>query len=299
MTSYYLGIDGGGSTLRMVLTDSALNVLATLHEPQSANPTSIGDDAARVRLQTAIQQVLQGYDVHQVRACGAGISGTSQRLDWVHSILAEVLPYTRIFATSDVEIALVGAQAQRQGVLALAGTGSVVYGVNAQGQACMVGGWGYLLGDEGSGFWLGRQALSYLTQCADSGQWTTSAQSLLDSLDVADPRQMTRWLYHDFSTQKVARLAPQVLAWAQAGEAWAQALVQQGALALAHQVQQVVQRLALQPVQVALAGGLLEHPTPLRQAFQHAMHQAGYAVLESPAYTPVLGAALFAKLNSI
>jgi N-acetylglucosamine kinase-like BadF-type ATPase len=303
----YIGIDGGGSTLRVAVTDSQMQVLRLIHDPRSANPTSIGDEPARQRLQQALIDALQGYDLSQIRACGAGISGTAQRLDWVRQVLGEVLPNITIVAVSDVEIALVGAHGKREGILVLAGTGSVVYGISSRdsradpptrpSQTCMVGGWGYVLGDEGSGFWLGQQALKHIGRCADEGELTSSAQHLLSSVGVAHPRQISAWLYQDFSSQKVAGLAPQVLALAQAGDSWALALIHEGAQHLARQAQQVIERLALiQPI-VALAGGLLENPTPLRTALEKYLTQAGYAVLESPVYTPVIGAALLAKLT--
>ena len=79
-----------------------------------------------------------------------------------------MLPAAQIALSSDVEIALVGALGQRLGIVVLAGTGSAAYGVNRAGDALLVGGWGYLLGDEGSGYWIGAEALRLLARASGS-----------------------------------------------------------------------------------------------------------------------------------
>src|SRR6185295_15071152 len=100
---------------------------------------------------------------------GVGIAGASviHSEDWLREVFSTIMPGVPFVPSSDLEIALVGALGERRGVLVLAGTGSAGFGINLAGQSLQVGGWGYLLGDEGSSYWIGMQALQMLTRLAD------------------------------------------------------------------------------------------------------------------------------------
>lgn len=162
--SYYLGIDGGGSNLRVALVGESLNPIVEARRG-SVNPNVVGFDEAKALIQSAVNEVMvAGAPLSGV---GIGIAGASLAQDWMRGVITEVLPDVPVTTALDVEIALVGALGAHEGVLVLAGTGSVAFGVNGQGQTAQAGGWGYLLGDEGSGYWLGMQAIRALTQWSD------------------------------------------------------------------------------------------------------------------------------------
>ena len=154
--SYYLGIDGGGSNLRVALVGESLSPIVEARRG-TVNPNVVGFDEAKALIQSAVEEVMIAGA--PLRAVGIGIAGASLAHDWMRSVITEVLPDVPVTTALDVEIALVGALGAHEGVLVLAGTGSVAFGVNAAGQTAQAGGWGYLLGDEGSGYWLGVQAL--------------------------------------------------------------------------------------------------------------------------------------------
>ncbi|MGB1288109.1 MAG: BadF/BadG/BcrA/BcrD ATPase family protein, partial [Aggregatilineales bacterium] len=140
---YFMGIDGGGSTLRVVITDADLYPVVEI-KAESANPSSIGQAVATERIQSAMQQALQtaSLKASQIQGVAAGIAGTSTSAfdDWFQDTLTQVLPDAQITRSSDVEIALVGATGREFGLMALAGTGSVAYGINAAGDRLQMGG---------------------------------------------------------------------------------------------------------------------------------------------------------------
>lgn len=137
----FMGIDGGGSNLRVVIVDERMNELA-LQRSTTANPSVIGFDTSKTLIQQTIREALSQANMDTVDAVGIGIAGAAatRSQDWLESLVLEVLPETHIVASSDAEIALVGALGQRHGILILAGTGNIAYGVNTKGESAYLGG---------------------------------------------------------------------------------------------------------------------------------------------------------------
>jgi N-acetylglucosamine kinase-like BadF-type ATPase len=298
--TYFMGIDGGGSSLRVVIVDAALNVLAEAHG-ETVNPSVVGHVVAAERVQAAIREALAqvGCDARAVSAVGAGIAGAAPEhsAEWLQATLSAALPGVPQALASDVEIALVGAHGARLGILVLSGTGSCAYGVNAAGESLLVGGWGYLIGDEGSGYWIGRQALKCVAQIADQRRQDEPSRAfkaqVLDFLEIRTPRQMIQWVYREGApAPRVATLAPLVLALAQDANSHAQRIVTLGALRLVDYVQQLREQLRVDGP-IAFAGGLLEKSGYYRQML------ADYLQIDVPTtrYPPVIGAALLARLT--
>ncbi len=295
----YVGIDGGGTSLRVVVVDAELGVLAEAHG-ETVNPSVVGHALAAQRIQAAVQAALLQADVppRAVAAVGAGIAGAAPEhsADWLQATLSAALPDVPQALASDVEAALVGAHGARLGLLVLSGTGSCAYGINAAGESALVGGWGYLIGDEGSGCWIGRQALKCVAQIADQRRQDEPSRALkeqvLDFLEIRTPRQMLQWVYRDGApAPRVATLAPLVLALAQAGNAHAQRIVMQGALRLVDHVHQLRDQLHINGP-IGFAGGLLEKSAYYRQVLADSLQ----IDVPTPRYPPVIGAALLAKM---
>jgi len=301
--SIYLGIDGGGTRLRVTLCDNHLAVIQQ-REYGSANPGSIGREAARTLIHTAIRETLNDARVtsSSISAAGVGIAGISAEHSaiWLETILCEVLPDSLIALSSDVEIALVGAHGQRRGVLVLAGTGSAVYGVNTSGQAVMVGGWGYLLGDEGSGYWIGLQALRLFTRASDRWELTEQEsssrlpQKIIEQLQLGSPKELIGWIYGEpsLAASRIAGLAPLVLTEADAGDNYAQAILQEGAGHLASMTQTAISSLHEPDLPVAFAGGILAGENILSRSLCAELKLKSLPTAQFP---PVIGAVILAK----
>jgi glucosamine kinase len=297
----YVGIDGGGSSLRVVVVDAALNVLAETRRG-TANPNTTGHDTAAALIQDAIREalILAGKNRVDVAGAGIGIAGASNvhSADWLREVVSAALPGAHSVPSSDNEIALVGAQGERYGVLLLAGTGSVGYGVNRAGESVRVGGWGYLLGDEGSGYWIGAQALRCFTRHADGRESAPSrlVERIAQALDLGTPWAVIAWMYGDPTprVRDVAALAPLVLEEAAAGDSQAAQIIETAAQDLAEMHRAIVTQLSMDSPPVAFAGGLLEKSNPLSDRLCALLNLPAHPV---PKYPPAVGAALLAKLT--
>ena len=215
----FMGIDGGGTKLRIAVTDADLRSLASI-ESSAANPSVIGHDKARAHIRHEVAHALRQARLQpqDIAAAAIGIAGASNLHSeaWLLETVTPALPGALIVPSSDLEIALVGSLGQRQGILLLAGTGSAVYGVAPGGQRLQIGGWGYLLGDEGSGYWIGSQLLRHIIARHDRGASSEEdalTRACMDVLGLTDPRELIAWLYRskEAPATRVAGLAELVL----------------------------------------------------------------------------------------
>lgn len=296
--TYTMGIDGGGSAVRVVIVTPELRVLAEYMGPP-VNPSVVGREESASRIQAAMRETLHqaGLAPEQIAGVGMGVAGAAKHhpwaAAWMRDLAAGVIPQAVVVPSADYEIALVGAHGQRRGVLLLAGTGSLAYGVNGAGESALVGGSGYLLGDEGSGYWLGAQGLRAAVRMADGrGRNTLLYDALMDSLGLSGPLALMAWMYGEGPrVREVARLAPLVLDCAAQGDAVARGIVENGARELALAARAVRQRLGLYGEAPAFAGSLLTTANGLSALVCDLL---GLDAIPVPKCPPVMGAALLA-----
>lgn len=162
----FLGIDGGGSKTTFLLEDNEGHELARF-ETGPSNWLSSGPDTTRESLTNGIQRLPSPPDV----VCGgfAG-AGRPEAVEFYQSCLSHLLPHAKVFVETDVFITYVGAIGAGPGVLLIAGTGSIALARRLDGNMIRVGGWGSMFGDEGSGFWIGREAIRTALRANDAGE---------------------------------------------------------------------------------------------------------------------------------
>jgi glucosamine kinase len=293
LMAYVIGIDGGGSNVRVVVATPAMQIVGQA-SGSSANPNSAGREAAAAALQSTIHAALAdaGLTVGDISAAAAGVAGalTTPTHNWLSETLSPVLPDMPLLLSSDAEIALMGAHGERRGVLVLSGTGSAIYGVNAAGETAVAGGWGYLLGDEGSGYWIALQALQAVANAADGLIPSTRlSQIIFDKLTISDARQMVNWLYGQFSVKLVASLAPLILA--TEDDPAVQQIIERGAAELAARTRVIMHRLNMPDAPIAFAGGLLGESNLLSRRLCEMLDLTALPVSK---YSPVMGAVILA-----
>jgi len=299
--NYWTGIDGGGSSLRVVIVDDDLQIVAQVNS-KAANPSSIGHALAAERIRTTTQQALLRANQPPIAGIGMGIAGAdaAHSLVWGEQVLASILPNVPAIVASDYEIALVGARGVQHGALLLSGTGSIAFGINTAGKQHRAGGWGYLLGDEGSGFWLGLEALKIVSRLADGRvshpDIPPFCDAVLQTLGLSSWRDGVGWLYHQpgIDVPAVAKIAPLVLEWAHDENASAREIVVRGAHHLVELAHTVLRKLNMDKDTLAFAGGLLSHRNVLSNTVVDLLNLAQYPVTK---YSPAVGAALLAKLK--
>ena len=305
----FMGIDGGGSKLRIVIVNADLRPLCSIVS-KAVNPNTVGRGTAQAVIRRGIADALDqaGVQPRDIAALAIGIAGASNlhSEDWLIETVRPALPETLLMPSSDLEIALVGALGRQHGILLLAGTGSAVYGCAQDGQRLQVGGWGYLLGDDGSGYWLGLQLLRRVTAQFDeslSSQDDALTRICLNALELETPRDLIAWLYRADETppKRIANLAELVLKLAandirapDSSGKWAKDVVDAAAEHLARQVNLMRSRLGWPGASVGFAGGLLDNDNLLSQRVSGKLGLPARPVAK---HSPVLGAALLAKMK--
>ena len=234
----------------------------------------------------------------------AGYSLKSRRADFL-AILAEEVSADCYDLVPDYEAAYWGASGGEPGVVVIAGTGSVAFGRNAQGETRKAGGLGYVLGDAGSGFALGRAALEIALKNLQSRHSENLSDAILASLGAASEEDVLTWLYQDFSPAKAASLAPILGKWAARKDETACELLREAAIAHRENVHQIRSRLLLSSeTPIYPLGGLWQIGAFFREQFacpswraskeeEWAVPPLRYPVTE-PEYDAARGAALFA-----
>ena len=292
-----IGIDGGGSTLRVGIYTENMECLH-LHElAETANPSVLGYSQAEELLRSSLTQTISdaGITSSKVHYVGAGMAGAAQNPDWLRNVLTSILSHAKITVAPDYEIALIGAHGKRYGMLVLSGTGSVAFGIDASGESAHSGGWGYLLDDGGSGYWLGLETLKSATRIADGREEETGLyEQTFAHLKISTPDELISWLYNpETKNQEIAQMAPIVLACAATGDLEALRIVEDGAEQLYQLYLSVIKRLKFGGTPVMFSGGLLSSDNLLRRLL---MQKIGLEKVPTPKYSPVEGAALMANL---
>ena len=304
MTNYVLGIDGGGSNTRALIMDQHGN-LCGLGESGPSNYQDVGTAVAQDNIQQAVTVARQaaGAPTEPFSAAFLGLAGIGSAPDRavVHQIARELdlAPGNKVGVDHDIRIALAGGLSGRPGIVLIAGTGSSCYGRNAASQHWRSGGWGPLISDEGSGYWLGVQAMRAAARAFDGRTEPTALLPLVQKqLELDDMNELLYRLYvQGMSRAEIAQLAPLVLETARAGDAIAQELICTGSAEMAETVLAVARHLGFseRECELALVGGLFQAGEvviePLRTAVVERVPRCSVALAECP---PVVGACLLA-----
>jgi glucosamine kinase len=221
-------------------------------------------------------------DVLVVGAAGAGRE--PERDELRTAIRSENLT-TSVMVTTDIEIALAAAFADGPGIVVSAGTGSVAVGRDRAGKQYRIGGYGWQMGDEGSGYAIGRASLGAVSRAVDGrSPHTALSERLLAATRSGDFDDLVRWAA-GASPAEVAALAPHVLAVAADGDPLAQGIADYAARELSQLAICLVPKMDIAPpVRVAITGGLLSPDQPLRRALLAKLREE--AVFQ-PTDTPV------------
>lgn len=220
-------------------------------------------------------------------AAGAEVIAAKQRL---HALLERLLHGSRVCVVHDSRLVLAAAGLD-SGIALIAGTGSVAYGRASDGREAQRGGWGWMLGDEGAGVWITREAARLVISRADSDSPLAElGDSLLAAADVADVRELVRNLHARREPKEWAELASVVFETA-GSDAGSREIIRRAGIELAKRAVEVRGALGIAGP-VVLAGGLLLHQARLEEAVRVALPHVECIRLEQP---PVEGAVRLAQ----
>ena len=273
--SFVLGVDGGGTktVAWLASTDGGELRVVGRGEAGSSNPQAAGWTTALDQVQCAIDRALlaAGAGRSRVRAAclalaGAGRESDRQRVEqWARSsgFSAQVL------VTHDALPVLAAGTPGGVGVAVISGTGSLAFGRNAAGQTATAGGWGYLIGDEGSGYAIARQALQAAARAWDGrGPQTALTDGLLAEMGITQPSELVHAVYGRAGSPLAGRAGAVAVAAADEGDPVACRIIDEAAAELAAMCSAVAKQLKFQPgpspLHLALAGGLLVNAATAR-----------------------------------
>lgn len=265
---HYLGIDAGGSTTICLLGDGTSTLARGTAGP--ANPSLVGVDGFRAAIVAAVEAANGDRPPAPIEMAWLGVAGSERPglREQLRAVAREALFAERVEISHDARLLLAAADLQH-GIGLVAGTGSSVYGRTDEGSELSLGGWGHLLGDEGSGYDIAVRALRAVSAAADGRGPRTQLEGILTQrLGVADAHDLRERCYPAPPVTEVAGLAEAVLSAADT-DSVAEAIVDSAAHDLATLVDVCAARLFGGPqvgaVPVVLAGGLLASGSPLHR----------------------------------
>ena len=299
---YVIGIDGGGTKTTAAVVGGDLG-LAGSATTGPANHRSVGMEAAGANIANAVHAALCSADVtlDKVRAICLCLAGFDTDFDLpVPQRAMRLLDYNGVtIMENDVVGAWAGATEASPGIVIIAGTGSTGLGMNAQGQLWRTDGWDYILGDFGSGYAIGYEAIRAAMKALDGRiPPTLLARALRDAYGVTDAESMRRLVDSTtFGKVEISSFARYVARAADAGDAAAQTILTHAGQELGGQAGAIIRQLRMEGdvFPVSTVGGVFKSAPWVTDPFRHTIMQlAPHATFRPPLHPPEVGAAVLA-----
>jgi N-acetylglucosamine kinase-like BadF-type ATPase len=296
-----LAVDGGQTSSKAIIARLNGEILGWgtgspcdhLHGPR-------GYERNRDAIHSAANSALNaaGSSSDEIALVGLGLTSApreSTALAKFRDMVQELCTPETIWVDSDFVSNLAGASGGEPGVVVIAGGGSIGYGVDDQGNEAIAGGLGYLMGDEGSGWYIGLRAIQEAAKASDKrGPETALLPMVLDHYGISTIRQIIRVLYDaSFSREQVSTLTPKVIRIAAAGDAVATGIVTTAGVKLGEMALGAIRQLHTvdHSVQVYPTGGVFSAGAMVMDSFSGTIREGWPgATIQTPRYPPVIGA---------
>jgi len=300
---YLIGLDGGGTKTKCVITDFNLNPLYTCQGGPS-NFLLIGTQTVS---ETILSLILESTSYLKISlnqivsiligTTGAGRPSDAQKLrdDFLHYAESKGYFFNSFNVDSDARIALEGAFSGGPGSLLIAGTGSVIFGKDKNNQIHRVGGFGKLIGDEGSGSTLGRRGLNQIAKEFDGrGNKTILTEILKRDFGISDSSKLITEVYRN--NFDVALFAPKVIEAAQNGDGVAKKILEEESNELFLHVKSIYNMIGDETLKLCLIGGTIAMENFYSKMFRTKIEQyLSNIKIVSAENPPEIGAALMAR----
>jgi len=273
-TITYLGIDGGGTKTVCLLTAQDGTILGR-GEAGPSNYQNVGQEAAQAALHAAIERAYQaaGLPLRPAAVACLGLAGVDRPTDRavIEGIVTRLNLARRALIVNDAVIALASATQTGRGVVVIAGTGSIAFGINSRGQRRRAGGWGPLLGDEGSGYAIGAEALRRVVRAYDGiGVKTALTDAICAEWGLSNPQGLISVVYAiPTPRDRIAALGRVVFQVAEAGDPVARAILKQAGRGLGRTAGAVIRGLRMtdEAFELAAAGSIFKSGAIYLDAF--------------------------------
>ena len=269
---YFFGLDGGGTQSRLAVCDSTGTILKEVYGGTTNLYTGKSEQVA-LNLKALFTQVEQYFPFAGGCIGSAGLGREREKVLF-RDMLSTLLPTVPVYFCSDGEILLVGGLAGLEGYALISGTGSLALSRSSDGSLKRAGGYGYLLGDEGSAYWIAHQALMRSLRSLENRDLNTRMlPSLLEGCSLSKAEDLIAYVHHQAAKADIAKLAPLVTVFAKEGDLLANDILQCAAKELVALVV-AVQNPAIRAKELVLAGGVLEKDPIVRPLFEEALKKA-------------------------
>ena len=304
---YVLGIDGGGTKTTGLIADETGKTIAEAtvgaSNPNIVSPTELVNTFSKLKVQLEVKNREAFAKVDRLYA---GISGTGHpsAQKKIHDVLSDVMPSgVPITIDNDAIIALYSGTLGKPGIVQISGTGSITYGINHEGKRDRVGGWGHLIGEKGSGYGLGSDALEAVFAAHDQLGPSTLLEKMVPAFfDEQTPPDLIPLIYQATSPKEtIASLGRLVMKAADQDDAVATDILYQNGYFIGQCIKTLASKLFHQDtsIPVVLAGGLFNRVDLFQQAIEDGTEDYSSSIqLIKPEEPPVHGAVMAALMNN-
>lgn len=273
---YFIGIDGGGTNSRLLAVDLYGNVVGHVRGRTTnleSNPISTVMNNLNALIETFHQRHFTKYEDCAGLCFGTAGVDTKASLVTIEELLLQT-PFTcPTKVVNDALIALYANTFGQPGMMLLAGTGSIAYGVNALGREKRVGGYGYIVGDEGSAYWVVREAIRAALHAYDGiGPDTRLISDFTRALEFSEFEEIIDFVYRR-NKSDLARLSYVVAQAQEDGDQVANRIYSEALRYLAQSVDMLVKALGEEPMPLYLGGGFMMNSRYLQQGLAQRMKQ--------------------------
>jgi len=296
---YYIGIDAGGTTWDAVLCGDDNKIIAGnsfegLNLRTVSNPIKVA-----LKLQQAIKDVsdqcgLLSSQISLTTLAGAGAGDASLRKS-IEDACREVIPQNRVKVVTDADAALEGAFDGGAGIIVIAGTGSIAFGRDGEGNFARSGGYGYLFGDEGSGFWIGKQAMQICLDAYYKGDDIPLAGYIRSKFKIRTINEILSNIYASANpVAKTAEIAPVVFEAAESGDEVAKSIIIKAGEEIGQLVKDTADKLKFpDKIRYCLMGGLSSRLGILHEYISSRLYDNFESV--TPLHPPAVGAVMLGR----
>lgn len=258
---YYLGVDGGGTRTTAVVADANGNIIAKA-DGKSINYNSIGLPRAKENMSEIIRWLLDACDIGWFHTAFIGMSAISERAneEETKAFAENIIPADKVIMDSDVYIALMGLDSSNECAVVISGTGSMAAGRTKDGTIIHTGGWGYILGDEGSSYHIALDALKAAIRGYEKSAPETKLTKIVkDYFNIDDYLELIDIFYNPpMERSAIAKLTPKVFECAENGDEVSNQILLENAKQLAKTTSALLINLPLCKT-LGTWGGVFEH----------------------------------------
>lgn len=285
---FFLGVDGGGSkTTAVVYSGDGKYICSAVGE--SINYCSVGLENARQAMTDIINRLsVKEFDCAVIGSAALGGRASDEE---TASFCSGIINSKKIIMDSDLYIALEATDSDGECAAVISGTGSMAVMRNADSEIKTAGGWGYILGDEGSGYSIGLSGIKAAIRGAEkSAPETALTQKCLEYFGITDIFDLIDLYYNKSVSRKItAAFAKEVIASADCGDSVAEKIIESEAKSLSETVLSIIEN-ADKNIKIGLWGGMFQHNPSYRKYFKALLSDKGFKNIDLIKFSPELGA---------